>query len=65
MATNLRIDNALVLKAIELGGHRTKREAVKQALVEYVQRLEQRSICSLFGTVEYDLEYNYKRQRQR
>jgi len=40
-------------------------EAVTQALVAYVQHLEQEQIVSLFGAVEYDAAYDYKRQRAR
>ena len=65
MATNLQIDDKLITKATKLGGHRTKKAAVTQALTEYIQHLEQEKISSLFGTVEYDPRYNYKRQRAR
>ena len=65
MATNLRIDDKLILKAVRLGGHKTKKAAVSKALIEYVQHLEQEKILSVFGTVEYDPEYDYKKQRQR
>ena len=65
MASNLQIDDKLILKAVRLGGHKTKKAAVSQALVEYVQHLEQEKILSMFGTVEYDPEYDYKKQRRR
>ncbi|MCF8079441.1 MAG: type II toxin-antitoxin system VapB family antitoxin [Desulfobacterales bacterium] len=65
MATNLNIDDGLIRKAVELGGHKTKKAAVTQALIEYIQQLEQQKILSLFGTIEYDPDYDYKRQRQR
>ncbi len=65
MATNLQIDDSLIVKAVKLGGHRSKRAAVTQALVEYVDHLEQEKILSMFGTVDYDPKYDYKRQRAR
>jgi len=65
MATNLQIDDSLIVKAVKLGGHRSKRSAVTQALVEYVDHLEQEKILSMFGTVDYDPKYDYKRQRRR
>ncbi|MCF8053568.1 MAG: type II toxin-antitoxin system VapB family antitoxin, partial [Desulfobacterales bacterium] len=65
MATNLNIDDGLIRKAVELGGHNTKKAAVTQGLIEYIQQLEQQKILSLFGTIEYDSDYDYKRQRQR
>ena len=63
MATNLQIDDTLIVKAVKLGGHRSKRAAVTQALVEYVDHLEQEKILSMFGTVDYEPKYDYKRQR--
>jgi len=65
MATNLQIDDSLIKKAVRLGKHRTKKAAVTQALVDYIQHLEQEKIGSLFGAVEYDPAYNYKSQRAR
>jgi Arc/MetJ family transcription regulator len=65
MATNLQIDDRLITKAAKLGGHRTKKAAVTQALVEYIQHLEQDKVTSLFGAVDYDPSYDYKKQRSR
>jgi|GEM_PF-102773 len=64
MATNLQIDDKLIQKAVRLGGHKTKKAAVSKALIEYIQNLEQEEILSMFGTVEYDPEYDYKEQRR-
>ena len=50
MATNLQIDDKLILKAVRLGGHKTKKAAVSKALIEYIQHLEQKKIFSMFGT---------------
>jgi hypothetical protein len=65
MATNLQIDDRLISKATKLGGHRTKKSAVTQALTEYIQHLEQQKITALFGRVDYRQDYDYKRQRVR
>lgn len=65
MATNLQIDDRLIVRATKLGGHRTKRSAVTQALTEYIQHLEQQKITALFGKVEYREGYDYKQQRAR
>jgi Arc/MetJ family transcription regulator len=65
MATNLQIDDKLIAKATRLGGHRTKKAAVTQALVEYIRHLEQQKVTALFGTVDYDPSYDYKKQRSR
>ena len=34
------------------------------ALTEYVQRRQQQRIIDLFGTIEYDEDYDYKRDRR-
>jgi len=65
MATNLQIEDKLITKAVKLGGHHTKKAAVTQALSEYIDHLEQENILSLFGTVDFDRGYNYKKQRAR
>ena len=65
VATNLQIDDRLIKKALKLGGHPTKKAAVTQALVDYIHHLEQEKITSMFGSVDYDSKYDYKRQRRR
>jgi len=63
MATNLALDDSLIEEARQLGGQRTKKEVVTQALQEYVQRRKQLKLLDLFGTVEYDDDYDHKTQR--
>jgi len=63
MPTNLAIDDELLDEALRIGGHRTKKATVTEALVEYIQRRRQAKIVSLFGRIEYDETYDYKRHR--
>lgn len=65
MATNLAIDDKLLAKAREVGGHRTKKATVTEALQEYIQRRQQAKIVNIFGTVEFDADYDYKQQRSK
>ena len=65
MPTNLALDDKLIRDAQAVGGHRTKKAAVTEALQEYVQRRRQLEILELFGKVEYDPAYDYKKQRRR
>lgn len=65
MATNLQLDDALIRQAVKLGGHRTKKAAVTQALTDYIRHLEQEKILGLFGKVDFDPDYDYRRQRNR
>jgi putative antitoxin of VapBC-like toxin-antitoxin system len=65
MATNLAIDDRLLEEARKIGGHRTKRETVTAALDEYIRRRKQLKILELFGKIDYDPDYDYKRERRR
>ena len=65
MATNLALDNQLIADAVIVGHHRTKKAAVTAALQEYIQRHKQLKILDLFGTIDYDNDYNYKQQRNK
>lgn len=63
MATNLALDDKLIEEARQLGGQRTKKEVVTQALLEYIQRRKQLKVLELFGQVYFDESYDYKAQR--
>ena len=65
VATNLELDDRLIRQAVKLGGHRTKKAAVTQALPEYVSHLKQEGILDLFGKVDFEADYDPKRQRAR
>ena len=64
MATNLAIDDNLINMAVELGHHSSKKAAVTAALKEYIQYREQQKILSLFGQIDYDSHYDYKKERR-
>jgi len=63
MATNLAIDDALIEQARQIGHHTTKKAAVTAALEEYIQRRKQLEILDLFGTIDFDPDYDYKANR--
>jgi hypothetical protein len=65
MATNLALDPALLERAFALSGEKTKKAAVTRALEEFVARREQRRIVELFGSLEWDTGFDYKRERSR
>ncbi len=65
MATNLAINQNLLEEAKKIGGKKTKKDTVNEALLEYIQRRKQKKIISLFGRVEYNKDYNYKAERSR
>jgi Arc/MetJ family transcription regulator len=64
MPTNLAIDNGLLDQALSVGGYRTKRETVNEALREFIQRRKRLELLKLVGKVEYDRRYDYKQERR-
>jgi Arc/MetJ family transcription regulator len=65
MPSNLALDDDLITRARSLGCHKTKREAVNAALKEYVERRERLGIIELFGTIDYDDDYDIVAERHR
>lgn len=65
MATNLAIDPELLQRALEVSGEKSKKAAVTRALEEFIARREQRRLLELFESVDWDPEYDYKRERSR
>jgi Arc/MetJ family transcription regulator len=65
MATNLALDDDLIEKAVEAGGHKSKREAVTAALEEYVKMKGRLRFLKLEGTVDFDPTWDYKADRRR
>ena len=65
MATNLAIDDGLLEEATRVGGLKTKKATVTQALSEYIQRRKQQQVLGLFGKIDVDPKYDHKAQRRR
>ncbi|MBI4687623.1 MAG: type II toxin-antitoxin system VapB family antitoxin [Nitrospirae bacterium] len=65
MPTNLAIDDKLLGEALKVSGLKTKKSTVNEALREFIQRRKQKDIISIFGKVEMDKSYDYKRERSK
>ncbi len=65
MPTNLAIDDRLLDEALSVGGRRTKKDTVTEALQEYIQRRKQARVVDIFGTIDFDEAYDYKAARRR
>ena len=65
MATNLDLDPALVDEAVAVGGRRTKKEAVTEALREYIARRRQAQVTESSARSSTDPNNDYKKQRRR
>ena len=64
MAIPVNINEALLQQALELGDRTTIDALVETALREYIQRRQRLKVLDLFGTIDYDKDYDYKQQRQ-
>ena len=65
MATNLSIDPALLERALEVSGERTKKAAVTLALEEFIARRGQMRLVDLMGKLEWDTSFDHKAERSR
>ena len=65
MATKLSIDPELLDKALKVGGEKTRKATVNRALREFIARRERERLLGLFGKLDWDDEYDHKRERTR
>lgn len=65
MATNLSIDPELIELARKVSGERTKAAAVTKALQEFIARRRQQRLLDLVGQLQWDSEFDYKKERAR
>ena len=65
MPTNLAIDDALLKKALEVGGLPSKRVTVNEALREFIARRKRLEALGAFGKIEFAADYDFKKARAR
>jgi Arc/MetJ family transcription regulator len=65
MPTNLAIDDQLLEDALRIGGQRTKKATVNEALKEYIDRRKRLQALEAFGSITMDSAYDYKKLRRR
>jgi hypothetical protein len=65
MATNLALDDKIIVQAQKIGHHKTKNEAVMSSIREYIAHKKQARIVNLFGHIDFDEKYDYKKARAR
>ncbi len=65
MPTNLAIDPELLERALAVSGEKTKKAAVTKALQEFIARRRQKALRELFGSLEWDPDFDYKAERSR
>jgi hypothetical protein len=62
--TQFNINDTLLQEALALDDQITVDALVETALREYIQRRKRLKVLDLFGTIDYDPDYDYKQQRQ-
>jgi hypothetical protein len=62
MAANLTLDDTLLRTSLEIEELTAKREAARLALDEFTKKKRQK-IIELFGTIDFDENYDYKKLR--
>ena len=65
MAKNLGIDKTLQATAQQISGIQTTSGTADTALDESTEHRTQRDITRLFGTIDFDPDYDYKQMRVR
>lgn len=65
MATNLAINDELLNSALKIGGYKTKKDTVNAALEEFLQRRKAEDLINMFGKIDFDDDYDYKKMRSR
>jgi Arc/MetJ family transcription regulator len=65
MPTNLAIDDDLLQRAQEVGGFKTKRETVNEALRLFIRRAARKKLVESFGTFDLDSYEEIKARRGR
>lgn len=64
MRTNIVIDDALMQRAMEASGFKTKKEVVEKALMEFVERRSRKDLKELRGKIQFSDDYDYKAMRE-
>jgi len=62
--TQININDTLLQEALALDNQTTVDALVEAALREYIQRRKRLKVLDLFGTIDYEEDYDYKQQRR-
>ncbi len=65
MPSNLAIDDDLIAQVQQLGGYKTKKAAVNEALVEFIRHRKQLELLDDFGTIDFDDQASVKEARRK
>ena len=63
MPTSFNINPELLQEAIDLETNTPIEVLVEKALRDYIDQYKRLKVIELFGTIDYDEDYDYKEQR--
>jgi hypothetical protein len=63
MQITLNLNDDLLQEAMKLSPDMTIETAIENALQTYLKQQKRMKIIDLFGTIDYDPDYDYKQQR--
>ena len=58
MATNLGINEKLLVSAYKISGLKTKKDTVNLALEEFIQKRKRKEAMELFGKIDFCRDWN-------
>ena len=65
MRISIEVDRKLLSEAKEIGKFKTQKETLEEALKEFIKYRKRLDLIELFGTIDYDPDYDYKKLRER
>ncbi|NLY17657.1 MAG: type II toxin-antitoxin system VapB family antitoxin [Clostridiaceae bacterium] len=64
MRTNIDLDDKLVEEAFELSSAKTKKELIHMALEEFIENRKRLNLMDLYGKIQFDEHYDYRKMRE-
>ncbi len=63
MRTNIVLDNDIVEEAFKYSKSKTKKDLIKEALIEFVESKKRKNLLELRGKIKFSENYDYKKYR--
>lgn len=63
MRTNIVLDNDIVEEAFKYSKSKTKKDLIKEALIEFVESKKRKNLLELQGKIKFSENYDYKKYR--
>lgn len=64
MRTNIVLDEEIVKEAFKYSKSKTKKDLIREALIEYVELKKKKNLLDLRGKIKFSDKYDYKQLRK-